>query len=141
MKRNRIWKKQQTGSLAIVDLTPMIDIVFILIVFLILTANVAQNIFDLELPKSDENYQNENLAKAIKEEKLTLFANGKFAKGEEVYQSLGVFKQAVLIDYKKDPNVRFLIITESTLSVETLMEFLTFLKANNITQIDILLKK
>ena len=139
MKR-RFLKKKESGS-AIMDLTPMIDIVFILIVFLILTANVAQNIFDLELPKADEAYQNEQTSKASKEEKLTLFANGKFAVGETVYSSISLFKQVVLDSYKKDTNIRFLIITESTLQVETLMEFLTFLKANNITQIDILLKK
>lgn len=138
--RRRFLKTKESGS-AIMDLTPMIDIVFILIVFLILTANVAQNIFDLELPKSDEAYKNEQTSKALKEEKLTLFANGKFAAGETIYSGISLFKQAILDIYKKDSNIRFLIIAESTLPVETLMEFLTFLKANNITQIDILLKK
>lgn len=133
------YKKFETGFGF--DLTPMIDIVFILIVFLILTANVAQNIFDLELPKADENYKNEIIPIASKEEKLTLFANGTFAIGEEKYSSLNLFKQAVLQNYKQDSGIRFLIIIESTLPAEALMEFLTFLKANNITQIDILLKK
>lgn len=139
MRRRFLKRKERVA--AIMDLTPMIDIVFILIVFLVLTANVAQNIFDLELPKADESYSNEQTSKAFKEEKLTLFTNGKFAVGETVYSSISLFKQVILDSYKQDANIRFLIIAESTLQVEVLMEFLTFLKANNITQIDILLKK
>jgi biopolymer transport protein ExbD len=118
------------SEIVIMDMTPMIDIVFILIVFFVLTSNVTQNIFDLELPKADQNY---------KEEKTS--GNGEYAVGETKIFGYEAFKVAILNIYKADSSVKFLIIAESSLSVGRMMELLTFLKSNNITKIDILLEK
>ena len=38
------------------DLTPMLDVMFILLIFFILTANAAQKTFDLSLPEKGSEY-------------------------------------------------------------------------------------
>lgn len=134
-------KNKADSGIVGLDLTPLIDVVFILLIFFILTANVAQNVFDLELPKADDGYKAEE--RDIKENlvKLTLFANGEYAIEEKKVLGYTAFKERVLAVYFKNSSTKFLIIAENTLSVEKMMEFLTFLKSNNITKIDILLKK
>jgi biopolymer transport protein ExbD len=139
IKKRLLHKKK--GDISFVDLTPMIDIVFILLVFFILTSNVAQNVFDLSLPSADENYKEEKEAGDFKQIKITLFTSGEYAIGEEKFQEYFKFKERILMIYDSEPKTEFLIISENTLPVEKLMELLTFLKAKNITKIDILLKK
>ena len=137
-KKNFLKEPEKTSSFF--DLTPMIDIVFILLVFFILTANVAQNVFDLTLPSSDENYK-EDLKEEGEQVKVTLFATGEFAINEVKFQDYSKFKNEIIKIYKTKPDTQFLLISEANLSVEKLMLLLTFLKANEITKIDILLKK
>lgn len=123
------------------DLTPMVDVVFILLVFFILTANVAQNVFDLSLPSADENYKEERDINDFKQVKITLFTVGDYAIDEEKISNYVKFKENLVLIHKREPETEFLIISENTLPVEKLMELLTFLKSQNITKIDILLKK
>lgn len=123
------------------DLTVLLDIVFILLIFFILTANVAQNVFDLTLPKADENYkEEESLANKGTIIKLTLFTNGEYAIGDNRLSDYSTFKNQILAKYEKNKAVEFLVIPENTLPVEKLMELLTFFKSHNIAKIDILLK-
>jgi biopolymer transport protein ExbD len=138
--KKRLLRKKK-GDISFVDLTPMIDIVFILLVFFILTANVAQNVFDLSLPGADENYKEEKEAGDLKQIKITLFTSGQYAIGEEKFQEYFKFKDRIVTIHNTEPKTEFLIISENTLPVEKLMELLTFLKSKNITKIDILLKK
>jgi biopolymer transport protein ExbD len=119
----------------------MTDIIFILLIFFILTSNVAQNIFDLELPKSDESYADQNIANKTNEIKITLFTNGEFAIGEEKIRDYKSLKEEIKKLHSKNQETQFLLIAESTLEVQTLMELLTFFKAEKITKVDILLQK
>ena len=139
-RRFRKLKKRQSST-NVIDLTAMTDIIFILLIFFILTSNVAQNIFDLELPKSDESYADENLANKANEVKITLFTNGEFAIGEQKIRDYKLLKEEITKLHKENQEAQFLLITESTLQVQTLMELLTFFKAEKITKVDILLQK
>ena len=137
--KSRFNKRKEAS--AFFDLTPMIDIVFILLVFFILTANVAQNVFDLTLPTADENYKEERGASEIKQVKITLFSSGKYAIGEKTINEYDDFKNEIIKIHNADRETEFLIISEANLSVEKFMSLLTFLKSKKITKIDILLKK
>lgn len=126
---------------AAIDLNPLLDVVFILLIFFILTANVAQNVFDLNLPKPDESYKSEKDLEVENTIRLTLFTNGEYAiEGKKVlgYNSL---KEYILEEYNKNPFINFLVIVENTLPVERMLELLTFFRSKEITKIDILLTK
>ena len=127
------------SSTSMIDLTAMTDIIFILLIFFILTSNVAQNIFDFEIPKADENFKEAKQPNS-KEVKVSLFANGEFAIGETIFKDYKAFTNALKIVHKKDVNAEFLLVTEKTLPVQNLMQVLTFFKSENITKIDVLIQ-
>jgi biopolymer transport protein ExbD len=135
----KVLKKHSSGS--VLDLTAMTDIIFILLIFFVLTSNVAQNVFDLEIPKADENYVEERSANQITEIKITLFTSGEFAIGEQKIQDYKLLKEEIKKLHNKNKEAQFLLITESSLPVQKLMELLTFFKTEKITKVDILLQK
>jgi biopolymer transport protein ExbD len=139
--RRKIRKIKSKHNFAVLDLTAMTDIIFIMLIFFILTSNVAQNVFDLEIPKADENYTEEKGAGNAPEIKITLFTNGNFAIGEKRFYHYNDLKKEISSLYKQTPEAQFLLITESTLPVQTLMELLTFFKSQKITKVDVLLRK
>lgn len=128
-------------SVNAIDLTAMTDIIFILLIFFILTSNVAQNIFDFELPKADENFTSSKDLDAVNQAKITIFASGEYAIGEEKFRDYKKFKKAVKSIYKKNKNTEFLLISENTLPVENLMKIITFFQSEDITKVDILVTK
>ena len=128
-------------SLNAIDLTAMTDIIFILLIFFVLTSNVAQNIFDFELPKADDNFTSFKETHPINQSKITIFTNGEFAIEKEKFKSYDKFKKALKLAYNKNKNTEFLLISENTLPVESLMKVITFFQSENITKVDILVTK
>jgi len=122
-----------------IDLTAMTDIIFILLIFFILTSNVAQNVFDFEIPKADENLTQFNQSQ-FDEVKISLFANGQFAIGEQKFNNYKIFTNFIKEKYSKNKDIEFLLVTEKTLPVDNLMKILTFFKSQNITKVDILIE-
>jgi biopolymer transport protein ExbD len=143
MPLNRRLKKtlnRRRGE-GVIDLTAMTDMIFILLIFFILTSNVAQNVFDIELPKADPSYKQTKPLSDVKDVKITIFTNGEFAVGDTKYQNYDAFKKEVKRLYSLNKNTPFVLITEKTLPTENLFTVLTFLKAENITKVDILVKQ
>lgn len=143
MSLNRRLKKtlnRRRGD-GVIDLTAMTDMIFILLIFFILTSNVAQNVFDIELPKSDPSYKQTKAISDAKDVKITLFTNGEFAVGDTKYQNYDAFKKEVKRLHTLNKNTPFVLITEKTLPTENLFTVLTFLKAEDITKVDILVKQ
>ncbi len=143
MPLNRRLKKtlnRRRGE-GVIDLTAMTDMIFILLIFFILTSNVAQNVFDIELPKADPSYKQTKSLSDVKDIKITIFTNGEFAVGETKYKSYDDFKKEVKRLYSLNKNTQFVLITEKTLPTENLFTVLTFLKAEDITKVDILVKQ
>jgi biopolymer transport protein ExbD len=136
--RTFLKRKQNTGVL---DLTAMTDIIFILLIFFVLTSNVAQNVFDLEIPKADEGYAEEQKERQLEDIKITIFKNGEFAIGENKIQDYKIFKNEIKKIAKQGKERQFILIIESSLPVQNLMELLTFFKSEKITNVDILLQK
>lgn len=129
-------KKSHWKDDLIVDMTPMIDITFILLIFFILTANVAQHVYPVKLPKSDPSFNNE--AKDDSPIKVTIFANGKFAVGKEKYLNISEVKAALLTSITN--NNKVIIIPDHNSASGTLISLLTFFEGNNITNVDILIE-
>jgi biopolymer transport protein ExbD len=143
MSSKRRFRKvlKKHSSVSVLDLTAMTDIIFILLIFFVLTSNVAQNVFDLEIPKADENYVEEKSATQLTEIKITLFTSGEFAIGEQKIQDYKLLKEEIKKLHNQNKEAQFLLITESSLPVQKLMELLTFFKTEQITKVDILLQK
>lgn len=123
---------EQTGgfeSLA-VDLTPMLDILFIVLVFFILTANPAIHALQVELPTKGAE-QTEALTSPTRLQ-FTLFAKQQWALNDEIFTDWPDTQQAFKQAIGKAPDTEIVIATEKDASVERLLEVMAFLKQQNL---------
>jgi biopolymer transport protein ExbD len=122
------------------DLTPLLDILFLLIVFLILTANAVPYAIDVNLPEDDQA-----VSKAVDDTNvlpITLLGDGKGWKIDgQTYQSESKFKTDLLVNFNKDKEQHIMIMGEKTVSMQKLLNLMTYLKKNNIQAVDILMER
>lgn len=119
---------EQIGSIESlgVDLTPMLDILFIVLVFFILTANPSEHALQVELPAKGVE-QAEPLS-AQSTLLLTLFSDTRWAVNDEVFNQWSDTQRAFIQAADKVPEAEIVIATAKDASVERLLEVMTFLK-------------
>lgn len=137
IKYRRNKKKDIFGELAI-DMTPMIDITFILLIFFIITANIAQHVYSITLPEADQSYKNQNFKTETL--KITIFSDGKIAVDTQEYQSISVVKKIIRETVLKNPKTNIILMPDAKAESGTLLSILTFLEGNNIQNVDILVQ-
>jgi biopolymer transport protein ExbD len=122
------------------DLTPLLDVMFMLIVFLILTANAVPFAVDVALP-SDE----QAVSRAVEEDKtltLTLLPEGEgWQLNQQNYFDETAMQQALLAEYRKHKEQRIIIAGEKSVSMQKLLNAITFLRKHQIQTADILVKQ
>lgn len=129
-------KKHDWKEDLLIDMTPLIDAVFILLIFFILTANVAQHVYPVQLPKADSSFHQH--LEDNSPIKVTLFADGTFAVNQQKYASLNKVKSEIKHIVSKESKV--VVIPDKNTKSGDLISFLTFLEGNNITNVDILIE-
>lgn len=121
------------------DLTPMLDVIFILLIFFILTANGSFRALDLALPQKGAE-----LAPVMKEQKhLVLEINpaaGYKLDGKQ-YDNFRLLKNAVKQSIAAKPSHELVIAGGKKVTMERLLEVLTFLNAEGIQAANILMQK
>jgi biopolymer transport protein ExbD len=121
------------------DLTPLLDVMFMLIIFLVLTTNAMQQVFDVSLPEDKEDVaevlsENETL-------KITIFAQGgKWAINDEKFADFSEFKVALVNKYNSSKEQRVIIFGDEAATIDRLMELLTFMRSKGIEAADIVMK-
>ncbi len=87
--------RAHSSASAVFDLTPLVDVVFLLLIFFMLTASFTQrSALDIELPQSEGSAQ--NVAKKDKLFVIQLQQNGKVLIGKQLYNSLAEVPLSVL---------------------------------------------
>lgn len=121
------------------DLTPLLDVMFMLIVFLILTTNAVQQIFEVKLPEDQEN-----VTKLLQEDdtlKITLFAEeNKWAIDQQEFQDFKLFKHQLAKQKLNISEQRVIIFSDQQASVERLLQLLTYMQAQGIEIADIIME-
>ena len=121
------------------DLTPLLDVMFMLVVFLVLTTNAMQQVFDVTLPEDKEDVL-EVLADSDTI-KITIFAQGgSWAINEEKFTDFLAFKAELIKVYNDSDNKHFIIFGDKSATIDRLMELLTFMRSNGIEVADIVMK-
>ena len=122
------------------DLTPLLDIIFMLIVFLILTANPVPYGIEINLPED-----NENIAQVIDEPKnitITILAvQNSWKINEQSYDNEIVFKKELLSRHKSNPEIDIIIVGEKNVTMQKFLNLVGFLKKHNIDAVDIVMEK
>ncbi|MFT5703696.1 MAG: biopolymer transport protein ExbD [Rickettsiales bacterium] len=119
------------------DLTPMLDIIFILLVFFMLTYGAVFKSLDLNLPASVA----ENQMFLNEESNITLeIYKDYFALDGEKISDFNVLKTAIIAAVENDNEAKFVIASDKEVSIEKLLKLLTYLQSQGITNANILMK-
>ncbi|MBF0289704.1 MAG: biopolymer transporter ExbD [SAR324 cluster bacterium] len=122
-----------------VDLTPLMDVLFILLVFFLLTSGITQFYTQVQLPQS------ENLLETTIDHSNTIliemFAQDQSWKvNEETIHDYDQLKQVLLDLHHSQKNVTFVLAPERTISAERLLQLLNFLASHKMTDVQIINK-
>ncbi|MFT5795326.1 MAG: biopolymer transport protein ExbD [Ulvibacter sp.] len=121
------------------DLTPLIDVVFILIIFLILSINTASFSLEVNLPEDKDNS-----SKVISNNKyleIHLLKNNVWKVGNKTFLDEEEFRGYLLSHHKKNKDRKLIILADDDSSVGKLISVLTFLKKQNIQMANILVDR
>ncbi|MGL5759647.1 ExbD/TolR family protein [Plesiomonas sp.] len=122
-----------------IDLTPLLDIIFIVLVFLLLTANVRLQSMEIDLPEIDSAHS----STPVEQQPLTLHllaSEPYWALNEQTYSSWDEFRQALLQRRQQLPNANIIIAADRNVSAERLLNLLNFLQQQHIPAAQILTK-
>ncbi len=118
------------------DLTPMIDVMFILMIFFILTANAATKTMDVTLPTSAE--KTISAGQMQKQMIITLKKDGSYAIDEAEYATLEALKTALeTVDSSKE----LLVASDKSAEVQAFVELLSALRAAEFTIANIIMEQ
>ncbi|BEU02192.1 biopolymer transporter ExbD [Agarivorans sp. OAG1] len=133
--------EQQHNSFSMVpDLTALLDIIFIVLVFLLLTANSRVYQMDMDLPSTSQ--EQSSVASEPAELQLSLFQdNPIWGLDEQRYQTFADFEQAIKqqTSQQSDPSVS--LASERQVPVEHLLKMLELLQQLDIKTTQILMDK
>ena len=120
------------------DLTTLLDILFILLVFFILTAGAVYQSIDLTLPKS----ASEDAPRPAKADHLLLELRSEtYAVNGEEISTLDELKSLIPTVLKNNPDKQLVIAGDRTVSLERVLNVLTFLQSQGIEAANILMQK
>lgn len=118
------------------DLTPLIDVVFTLIVFLILTMGTSQVMTEIQLSKSEKSLvESEAENRSILVEVSRRKGFWKF--DNRLFNDFEAFADAFLKQYGQQSDRRVVLALEHDLPVEKLIDLMDFLALNEFTNIRI----
>ena len=121
------------------DLTPLLDVVFMLIIFLILSINITSFSLEVNLPEDKDN-----ISKVISDKdqiEIHLLPSNMWQINEKKFEDERKFRNYLLNFYQKNKNRKIIIIVDKNSKAQKLISILTFLKKENIQMADILVKK
>ncbi|SDI81414.1 Biopolymer transport protein ExbD [Ferrimonas sediminum] len=123
-----------------VDLTPLIDIIFIVLVFLLLTANTRLLALPVDVPEQAESALN-----PVHEDK-TLAVNvlaqaPHYALNQTPYPNWDEFKSAFLAAHNQYPDYTVVVAADKQAPIQPLMQLLALMQARQIDQTQILMEE
>lgn len=122
------------------DLTPMLDVIFILLIFFILTANGSFRALDLTLPQKGA----EQAAPLQNANHIVLEihpGSAGYRLDDKTYNAFPELQQALRSKVSNTPDYELVIAGDKEVTMERLLEVLTFLQAEGIEAANILMQK
>ncbi|OAN17697.1 biopolymer transporter ExbD [Photobacterium jeanii] len=121
------------------DLTPLLDIIFIVMVFLLLTASVKIQSLDVDLPQTSTEVLEETQADPIT---INLLAKAPYwaLQGEES-EDWESFETDLITQVKANPNKPIVIGADKGASVEQMLKLLALLQQHQIKATQLLMEE
>lgn len=135
--RTALWHDDEPAAL---DLTPLLDVIFMLLVFLLLTANSVQHALQLDLPEKGADQ-----ARPLKEAQritITLFdQTDKWQVNDETFASWKAVESTILTQRKASQETEIIIQGDRLAPMEKLLQVLAFLKREGLSAARILMEQ
>ncbi|AWK82037.1 biopolymer transporter ExbD [Photobacterium damselae] len=132
---NNRWQNDELSP----DLTPLLDIIFIVMVFLLLTASVKIKSLNVDLPQTETQILQTTSADPIT---INLLASEPhWALDGNQQKSWEAFSTTLLDEVKANPSKPVVIGAEKTASVEQMLKLLAFLQKNDIKATQLLMEE
>ncbi len=137
----RINADDETGaSLSMADLTPLIDVVFIVLVFLMFTANVQTLSLPVNLPQATE--QQASITSEPKTLTVSILQEGEpWALEEQRFDDWEMFTRTLLDKVKSEPDTVVLIAGDKEAPLGNLVKLMMFLSQHQIEAAQVLLEE
>ena len=116
-----------------IEITPLIDIVFILVIFFVATSKISESQF-LNIDLHESNYLESNADNLNNQ--IIVKSNGEIIIGSKTYQSDGINLEMALLDNLTVENVVILSIEKKVYHEQTIA-IMDLLQKNNFTDIKI----
>ena len=120
------------------DLTPLLDIIFIVMVFLLLTANIAVRTLVIDIPSTEHSEVLQTQSKQVIAVSL-LKDNSLWAIEDAQYGDFQMFSNALLNLHKKFPERPLVIASDKEVAVERMLKLLAFMQQNKINATNIIM--
>ncbi|QIZ76217.1 ExbD/TolR family protein [Ferrimonas lipolytica] len=137
MIRTQVQQSTLTDS---VDLTPLIDIIFIVLVFLLLTANAQILTLPVAVPE-----QQETELSTVQDPKVIAVSivaqTPHYALDQQQFDDWDAFKAAFLSSYNTNPEHPVIVAADKEAPIQPLMKLLALLQAKQITQTHIIMEE
>ncbi len=131
---------ETSASLSMADLTPLLDVVFIVMVFLLFTANVQTLSLPVELPQATQ--QEVPLTTAPKTLTVSILeADEPWAIGEQKFDQWEVFATSLLEKVKEAPDTTVLIAGDKNAPLGNLVKLMMFLSQHKIEAAQVLMEQ
>lgn len=121
------------------DLTTLLDVIFLLLVFFILTANSVEHALELDLPK-----QGADQAKPVKNQEtitLTLFPDEeRWAVEGQTLDHWEIVEKTIIETWNERPDADVIIAGDRGVTLERLLQALAFLQREGIDTAQILME-
>ena len=122
------------------DITPLLDIIFIVLVFLMLTANIPLQSLEVDLPNTDSNALSsvqDNKAVTIN----LLAGTPAWALQEEKYENWEQFKPVLLSQVATLKDAELVLASDKEVTVDNMLKLLAFLQEHQIQATQILMEE
>ncbi|WP_299493094.1 biopolymer transporter ExbD [uncultured Shewanella sp.] len=136
--KNTLSSQAQAETTAL-DLTPLIDIIFIVLVFLLLTANVPLLSLQVDIPAA----ANADLTPVVMEKQIAINvmpSSPQWAINGKDYDHWSEFEAAFNTEFASQPNANLIIAADKSAPIEPLMQLLNLLQQHEISQTQILME-
>lgn len=121
------------------DLTPLLDIIFIVMVFLLLTASIKLQTLEVDLPTSDSAATSEVDNQSVT---INILAQAPYwALQGEQFSDWDSFTKALVTLVADKPDVDIVIGSDKTAQIQHMVKLLSFLQDNQISATQLLIEE
>lgn len=120
------------------DLTPLLDLIFIVLVFLLLTANIQIKSMEVSIPQT----QDHEVLSGLGEEAITVNIHAEeslWAIDGTPYSDWNLFTEVLVTRINRQPNISLVIAADKSASVQSMLRLLAFLQKNQINATNIIM--